>query len=74
MEARGGDCQRCDGRPRHRLAGAQGRCRLYLAQPIDKPAAAKYNRIMMGLGVRVANAKARPRWNDSSFFKRFATH
>ena len=29
---------------------------------------------MMGLGVRVANAKARPRWTDSSFFKRFATH
>jgi len=28
---------------------------------------------MLDLGVRVANGTARPRWNDTSFFKRFAT-
>jgi len=44
-----------------------------LAQPVDKAAAAEYNRIMLDLGVRVANGTARPRWNDTSFFKRFAT-
>ena len=43
-----------------------------LRQPVDKAAAAKYNRIMFDLGLRVANAPKRPRWNDASFFKRFA--
>jgi len=43
-----------------------------LAQPVDKTAAAKYNRIMLDLGLRVADASERPRWNDDSFFKRFA--
>jgi Zn-dependent M28 family amino/carboxypeptidase len=43
-----------------------------LAQPVDKAAAAKYNRIMLDLGRRVADAKRRPRWNEASFFKRFA--
>jgi Zn-dependent M28 family amino/carboxypeptidase len=41
-------------------------------QPVDKSAAAKYNHIMAEMGLRVANAKARPHWNDDSFFKRFA--
>jgi Zn-dependent M28 family amino/carboxypeptidase len=43
-----------------------------LNQPVDKTAAAKYNRIMLDLGMRVANAATRPHWNADSFFKRFA--
>jgi hypothetical protein len=43
-----------------------------LNQPVDKPAAAKYNRLMLDLGMRVADASARPHWNPDSFFKRFA--
>jgi hypothetical protein len=42
-----------------------------LNQPVDKAAAAKYNRIMLKLGQRVANADAHPTWNANSFFKRF---
>ncbi len=42
-----------------------------LNQPVDKPAAAKYNRIMLDLGMRVADANTRPHWNADSFFKRF---
>ena len=42
------------------------------SQPVDKAAAAKYNRIMLDLGLRVADAKDRPHWNADSFFKRFA--
>jgi len=43
-----------------------------LNQPVDKTAAAQFNRILLDLGERVANAADRPRWNDNSFFKRFA--
>jgi len=42
-----------------------------LNQPVDKPAAAKYNRLMLDLGMRLADASARPHWNADSFFKRF---
>jgi hypothetical protein len=42
-----------------------------LNQPVDKAAAAKYNRLMLDLGMRVADASARPHWNADSFFKRF---
>jgi len=42
-----------------------------LNQPVNKPAAAKYNRIMLDLGMRVADENTRPRWNADSFFKRF---
>jgi Zn-dependent M28 family amino/carboxypeptidase len=42
-----------------------------LNQPVDKPAAAEYNRIMLDLGMRVADASTRPHWNADSFFKRF---
>ena len=42
-----------------------------LSQPVDKPAAAKFNRIMLDLGMRVANNTDRPHWNADSFFKRF---
>lgn len=43
-----------------------------LNQPVDKDAAAKFDRILLDLGTKVANAKDRPRWNDKSFFRRFA--
>jgi len=42
-----------------------------LNQPVNKPAAAEYNRIMLDLGMRVADETARPHWNPDSFFKRF---
>jgi hypothetical protein len=45
-----------------------------LTQPVDVEAAAKFDRVILGLLQRVANDPARPRWNDSSFFKRFARH
>jgi hypothetical protein len=35
-------------------------------------AAAQFNRILLDLGERVANAAERPHWNPDSFFKRFA--
>jgi hypothetical protein len=43
-----------------------------LEQPVDTTAAAEFNRILLDLGQRVANAKERPRWNTDSFFRRFA--
>jgi Zn-dependent M28 family amino/carboxypeptidase len=44
-----------------------------LDQPVDRAAAAQFNRILLDLGERVANAPDRPHWNSDSFFKRFAT-
>ncbi len=44
-----------------------------LSQPVDKTAAAEFNRILLDLGARVANAPGRPHWNQNSFFKRFAS-
>jgi len=43
-----------------------------LAQPIDREAAARFDRIIMSLLERVADDPARPQWNANSFFKRFA--
>ena len=43
-----------------------------LKQPVNLEAAATFNRVILSLLERVANDPARPRWNDSSFFKRFA--
>ena len=43
-----------------------------LKQPVDVEAAARFNRVILGLLQRVANDPERPRWNDASFFKRFA--
>jgi hypothetical protein len=40
---------------------------------VDLEAAAKFNRVIMALLRRVADDATRPRWNDDSFFKRFAT-
>ncbi len=42
------------------------------SQPVDTAAAAKFNRIILDLLVRVADAHARPHWYPDSFFKRFA--
>jgi hypothetical protein len=43
-----------------------------LNQPIDHAAANKYVEVVGNLVVRIANRLDRPKWNDSSFFKRFA--
>ena len=43
-----------------------------LNQPIDRSAAGKYVEIVRDLAVRIANRADRPKWNDASFFKRFA--
>jgi hypothetical protein len=43
-----------------------------LNQPVDKAAAETFNRFMASLLARVANRTERPRWKDTSFFKRFA--
>jgi len=44
-----------------------------LKQPVDTEAAAKFDRVILRLLQRVADDPARPKWNDTSFFKRFAT-
>ncbi len=43
-----------------------------LDQPVDKPAAGAFDALVAKLLERVANRDQRPRWNDSSFFRRFS--
>ena len=43
-----------------------------LAQPIDRSAAGTFDVLVARLLEKIANRDDRPRWNDSSFFKRFA--
>jgi Zn-dependent M28 family amino/carboxypeptidase len=43
-----------------------------LNQPVDKTAAAEFNRLLLDLGERIANAPGRPQWKPDSFFRRFA--
>jgi Zn-dependent M28 family amino/carboxypeptidase len=43
-----------------------------LQQPIDRSAADRYVDVVRALAIRIANRSDRPKWNDSSFFKRFA--
>jgi hypothetical protein len=43
-----------------------------LNQPVDKKAAGEFDVVVAKLIERVANRDVRPRWKDSSFFKRFA--
>ena len=43
-----------------------------LDQPVDKPAAGAFDALVASLLIAVADADERPRWKDSSFFKRFA--
>ena len=42
-------------------------------QPVNREAAALFDRVIMTLLQRVADDTARPSWNADSFFKRFAT-
>jgi len=41
-------------------------------QPVDMATAAKYEEIVRGLLVKVANEDGRPRWKADSFFRRYA--
>jgi Zn-dependent M28 family amino/carboxypeptidase len=43
-----------------------------LQQKVDLEAAAVFNDLLQRLTVAIADAPQRPRWNDTSFFKRFA--
>jgi hypothetical protein len=43
-------------------------------QPVDLKAAADFDKVLLALAEAVANQTARPRWNNDSFFRRFATH
>jgi len=43
-----------------------------LNQPVDTAAAAQFDRIILSLLQRVADAPQRPEWNKDSFFRRFA--
>ena len=42
-------------------------------QPVDLKAAALYEEIVRRLLIETANSEARPAWNSSSFFRRYAT-
>ena len=44
-----------------------------ITQPLDKQAAVDFNHLYLKVVEAVANRATRPAWNDSSFFKRFAT-
>jgi Zn-dependent M28 family amino/carboxypeptidase len=43
-----------------------------LTQPVDLSAADTYVEVVKNLSVRIANREARPAWNQTSFFRRFA--
>ena len=43
-----------------------------LGQPVDKAAAAKFDRMIASLLLKVADRKERPAWKTDSFFRRFA--
>src|SRR6185312_6750970 len=43
-----------------------------LQQPVDMAAAGRFEDVLMDLAERVADQPDRPKWNESSFFKRFA--
>jgi hypothetical protein len=43
-----------------------------LAQPVDRLAAARFNRYLLALIERIGNRDERPRWHPASFFRRFA--
>jgi hypothetical protein len=42
-----------------------------LDQPVDVGAAEKFVEVLRNVALRIANRPDRPKWNDSSFFKRF---
>jgi Zn-dependent M28 family amino/carboxypeptidase len=43
-----------------------------LNQPVDRNSADVFVDVVRQLAMRIANRPDRPRWNDSSFFRRFA--
>jgi Zn-dependent M28 family amino/carboxypeptidase len=43
-----------------------------LSQPVDRAAADAYVQVIRKLVIRIANRRDRPKWNEGSFFKRFA--
>ncbi|MGQ0737148.1 MAG: M28 family metallopeptidase [Acidobacteriota bacterium] len=43
-----------------------------LSQPVDRTAASAFTDLIARLSARIANRDTRPRWNDESFFRRFA--
>jgi Zn-dependent M28 family amino/carboxypeptidase len=43
-----------------------------LQQPVDREAAAGFNELLQRLTLAIGNEPRRPRWNDGSFFRRFA--
>jgi hypothetical protein len=43
-----------------------------LNQPVDREAAGRFVGVVHQLAVRIANRSSRPKWNDTSFFKRFS--
>jgi Zn-dependent M28 family amino/carboxypeptidase len=43
-----------------------------LQQPVDLKAAGEFTGMLLHIAEAVANQTARPRWNDDSFFRRFA--
>lgn len=43
-----------------------------IAQPVDKQTAGRFDALVAKVLERIANRDDRPRWKDSSFFKRFA--
>ncbi|MBI2834889.1 MAG: M28 family peptidase [Acidobacteria bacterium] len=42
-------------------------------QPIDLEAAGAFNRVFLHVAEAIANRPERPKWNEQSFFRRFAT-
>jgi len=43
-----------------------------LNQPVDRKAAEDFGKVYLAVVAEVANRPTRPKWNDDSFFKRFA--
>lgn len=43
-----------------------------LSQPVLKAEGVKMTDYFTALALRIANASARPKWNDDSYFRRFA--
>jgi hypothetical protein len=65
------------GSPEEKLAHEWTRVRYHspaddAEQPVDPPAAARFNDLQRKLVLRIANADERPSWKPESFFKRFA--
>ncbi|HEY7696984.1 MAG TPA: M28 family metallopeptidase, partial [Vicinamibacteria bacterium] len=63
--------------PEHEIVKAWRKDRYHapsddLDQPVNLEAAAAFNRVVAKALLEIANRGSRPRWNDDSFFKRFA--